>query len=169
MKNAARTPRLTSISRRNTYAHPVFAQRPFLGPLLFDNTDSDARDHCAAERSMPSRLRTSSSHVANMTSLPLLAPPSNLHGHRLRRDPHLLPSQTHRVPPRKAHRSPLRPSLLATSDRMSGQWTDELHQNRLALLAAASDRADRRRNADRVYCGGERDSGGLCAVSEHEC
>ena len=24
---------------------------PFFGPLLFDNTDSDARDHCANERS----------------------------------------------------------------------------------------------------------------------
>ncbi|OWP06478.1 hypothetical protein B2J93_9251 [Marssonina coronariae] len=29
----------------------VFCLVPFFGPLLFDNTDSDARDHCANERS----------------------------------------------------------------------------------------------------------------------
>jgi len=29
----------------------VFCVSPFLGPLLFDNADSDARDHCANERS----------------------------------------------------------------------------------------------------------------------
>lgn len=32
---------------------------PFLGPLLFDNTDSDARDHCANERTFLSYLRLS--------------------------------------------------------------------------------------------------------------
>ena len=30
---------------------PLFLARPFLGPLLFENNDSDARDHCACERS----------------------------------------------------------------------------------------------------------------------
>jgi len=37
------------------YSHhgeEIFCVQPFLGPLLFDNTDSDARDHCANERSM---------------------------------------------------------------------------------------------------------------------
>lgn len=29
----------------------IFCASPFLGPLLFDNTDSDSRDHCANERS----------------------------------------------------------------------------------------------------------------------
>ncbi|MCJ1362595.1 hypothetical protein MMC16_001700 [Acarospora aff. strigata] len=29
----------------------VVLRRPLFGPLLFDNTDSDARDHCANERS----------------------------------------------------------------------------------------------------------------------
>jgi hypothetical protein len=36
------------------YSHhgeEIFCVQPFLGPLLFDNTDSDARDHCANERS----------------------------------------------------------------------------------------------------------------------
>jgi uncharacterized membrane protein YidH (DUF202 family) len=32
---------------------------PFLGPLLFDNSDSDARDHCANERTFLSYLRLS--------------------------------------------------------------------------------------------------------------
>lgn len=30
---------------------PVFVQAPWWGPLLFDNESSDARDHCANERS----------------------------------------------------------------------------------------------------------------------
>lgn len=29
-------------------------ERPYFGHLLFDNADSDARDHAAAERSMSS-------------------------------------------------------------------------------------------------------------------
>jgi hypothetical protein len=33
------------------YGSSIFCIPPFLGPLLFDNTDSDARDHCANERS----------------------------------------------------------------------------------------------------------------------
>lgn len=32
---------------------------PFLGPLLFENTSSDARDHCANERTFLSYLRLS--------------------------------------------------------------------------------------------------------------
>lgn len=37
----------------------MFCLPPFLGPLLFDNTDSDARDHCANERTFLSYLRLS--------------------------------------------------------------------------------------------------------------
>ncbi|CAL3962886.1 unnamed protein product [Diplocarpon coronariae] len=37
----------------------VFCLVPFFGPLLFDNTDSDARDHCANERTFLSYLRLS--------------------------------------------------------------------------------------------------------------
>ncbi|KAM0691918.1 hypothetical protein Q7P36_008119 [Cladosporium allicinum] len=45
------------VHQRNTYDNHVFAERPLLGPLLFDNNDSDARDHCAAERTFLSWLR----------------------------------------------------------------------------------------------------------------
>lgn len=45
-------------SRRNTRP-PAFFAAPLLGALLFDNTDSDARDHCAAERTFLSWLRLS--------------------------------------------------------------------------------------------------------------
>lgn len=38
--------------RRPTYDRHVFVERPLLSALLFDNVDSDARDHCANERSM---------------------------------------------------------------------------------------------------------------------
>ncbi|CAG8961615.1 hypothetical protein HYFRA_00006152 [Hymenoscyphus fraxineus] len=37
----------------------VFCFPPLVGPLLFDNTDSDARDHCANERTFLSYLRLS--------------------------------------------------------------------------------------------------------------
>jgi hypothetical protein len=36
------------------HGQSIFCAPPFLGPLLFDNTDSDARDHCANERSTTS-------------------------------------------------------------------------------------------------------------------
>ncbi|KAK0119719.1 hypothetical protein ONS95_011155 [Cadophora gregata] len=65
------------VGRRNTYspfglpvrftpvnvpahnASSIFCVPPFFGPLLFDNTDSDARDHCANERTFLSYLRLS--------------------------------------------------------------------------------------------------------------
>lgn len=37
----------------------VFTQTPWVGPLLFDNESSDARDHCANERTFLSYLRLS--------------------------------------------------------------------------------------------------------------
>ena len=45
------------LHRSNSYDRSVFVQRPFFGVLLFDNTDSDARDHCANERSKSQQAR----------------------------------------------------------------------------------------------------------------
>lgn len=42
--------RLANLSRRH-HGERIFFASPFFGPLLFDNTDSDCRDHCANERS----------------------------------------------------------------------------------------------------------------------
>lgn len=39
-------------------SHP-FLSRPFFSPLLFENSSSDARDHCANERTFLSWLRLS--------------------------------------------------------------------------------------------------------------
>ncbi|GAB7362668.1 hypothetical protein MBLNU230_g2977t1 [Neophaeotheca triangularis] len=47
------------VHQRNSYTRHVFTEAPLLGPLLFDNNDSDARDHCAAERTFLSWLRLS--------------------------------------------------------------------------------------------------------------
>ncbi|PQE03786.1 hypothetical protein CJF30_00006495 [Rutstroemia sp. NJR-2017a BBW] len=41
------------------HGRSVFCIAPFFGPLLFDNTDSDCRDHCANERTFLSYLRLS--------------------------------------------------------------------------------------------------------------
>ncbi|KAF2483154.1 hypothetical protein BDY17DRAFT_296905 [Neohortaea acidophila] len=45
------------VHQNNDHQKPIFAERPWLGHLLFDNNDSDARDHCAAERTFLSWLR----------------------------------------------------------------------------------------------------------------
>jgi len=47
------------IKQRNDYEGPVLAKTPILGALLFDNVTSDARDHCANERTFLSWLRLS--------------------------------------------------------------------------------------------------------------
>ncbi|KAL2354512.1 hypothetical protein BJ546DRAFT_843188 [Cryomyces antarcticus] len=47
------------VHQGNSYDRMVFVERPLLGPLLFDNNDSDARDHCANERTFLSWLRLS--------------------------------------------------------------------------------------------------------------
>ncbi|PNS18400.1 hypothetical protein CAC42_6217 [Sphaceloma murrayae] len=41
------------VHQNNDYDSPVFSARPYTGVLLFDNADSDARDHAANERSEP--------------------------------------------------------------------------------------------------------------------
>lgn len=45
--------------RDNNYDRTVFTARPYLGVLLFENNASDARDHCANERTFLSWLRLS--------------------------------------------------------------------------------------------------------------
>ncbi|EME40476.1 hypothetical protein DOTSEDRAFT_136327 [Dothistroma septosporum NZE10] len=45
------------VHQRNSLHSNAFSQWPLTAPLLFDNNDSDARDHCAAERTFLSWLR----------------------------------------------------------------------------------------------------------------
>lgn len=47
------------VKQDNSYDRTVFNERPLLGPLLFDNNASDARDHAANERTFLSWLRLS--------------------------------------------------------------------------------------------------------------
>ncbi|OCK82625.1 hypothetical protein K432DRAFT_214413 [Lepidopterella palustris CBS 459.81] len=47
------------VKQDNSYDRMVFNERPLLGPLLFDNNASDARDHAANERTFLSWLRLS--------------------------------------------------------------------------------------------------------------
>ncbi|KAI0874676.1 hypothetical protein GGS24DRAFT_458593 [Hypoxylon argillaceum] len=60
----------------------TFTARPLFGPLLFDNETSDARDHCANERTFLASLRLSVYMsvvaVAIALSFHLRAPPSAL-------------------------------------------------------------------------------------------
>lgn len=48
-------------NRSNDNDRYPFVQRPWFGVLLFDNNDSDARDHCANERSK-SNIQSRSDH-----------------------------------------------------------------------------------------------------------
>lgn len=47
------------VNQHNDYDRAVFKERPLLGPLLFENNASDARDHAANERTFLSWLRLS--------------------------------------------------------------------------------------------------------------
>ncbi|KAF2746502.1 hypothetical protein M011DRAFT_468604 [Sporormia fimetaria CBS 119925] len=47
------------VKQDNSYDRVVFTERPLLGPLLFENAASDARDHAANERTFLSWLRLS--------------------------------------------------------------------------------------------------------------
>ncbi|KAF2401235.1 hypothetical protein EJ06DRAFT_508752 [Trichodelitschia bisporula] len=47
------------VSQSENYDRNVVTERPWLGPLLFQNEASDARDHCANERTFLSWLRLS--------------------------------------------------------------------------------------------------------------
>ncbi|KAI1127361.1 hypothetical protein F5Y10DRAFT_194461 [Nemania abortiva] len=62
--------------------HSTFAAWPLLGPLLFDNENSDARDHCANERTFLATLKLSVYMsvvaVAIAVSFNLRAPPTAL-------------------------------------------------------------------------------------------
>ena len=51
--------RAIDISTRSPEDERLFLARPFLAPLLFPNESSDARDHCANERTFLSWLRLS--------------------------------------------------------------------------------------------------------------
>ncbi|KAI9758236.1 MAG: hypothetical protein M1815_004438 [Lichina confinis] len=69
------------IVERDRDEHLFFA-RPLLGPLLFDNDNSEARDHCACERTFLSWLRLSVYMAivscAIVISFHIRNPPSNL-------------------------------------------------------------------------------------------
>ncbi|KAF2276038.1 uncharacterized protein EI97DRAFT_433450 [Westerdykella ornata] len=47
------------VKQNNDYDRWVFTERPLFGPLLFENAQSDARDHAANERTFLSWLRLS--------------------------------------------------------------------------------------------------------------
>ncbi|KAF1989263.1 hypothetical protein K402DRAFT_268460 [Aulographum hederae CBS 113979] len=47
------------VKQSNSYHSKVFLERPLLGALVFENNASDARDHCANERTFLSWLRLS--------------------------------------------------------------------------------------------------------------
>ncbi|KAF3917962.1 hypothetical protein ABW21_db0200025 [Orbilia brochopaga] len=75
-------PRLTTITLRVGENANLFLARPLTGPLVFENTASDARDHCANERNFLSWLRLSSYlcivSVAIMTTFHFTDQPTKL-------------------------------------------------------------------------------------------
>ena len=107
------------IRRNNEYHDAIFTERPWFGHLLFDNSDSDARDHCAAERSTHPHLMSPSGKLLLTTaSFPLLAPISNIHGHRFRSNYDLIPPKARTYAYRIKSRTTFRPSLLGPGFRV---------------------------------------------------
>lgn len=74
-------PCLIRLRLRSCTTHP-FLSRPVFAPLLFENNSSDARDHCANERTFLSWLRLSVYmsivSVAIIVSFHLKAKPSSI-------------------------------------------------------------------------------------------
>jgi len=70
------------VKQRNDYEGLVITKSPLFGALLFDNTTSDARDHCANERTFLSWLRLATymavTSVAIVTSFHLKRQPTPL-------------------------------------------------------------------------------------------
>jgi len=70
------------VKQRNDYEGLVLVKTPIMGSLLFDNTTSDARDHCANERTFLSWLRLATymaiTSVAIVTSFHLKSKPTPL-------------------------------------------------------------------------------------------
>lgn len=132
--------------RGNNYESNVFIERPLLGSLLFDNTDSDARDHCAAERSMSPPLSSPAmldQPVTVPSSFPLLAPVGHLHGHRGGGHPHLLPPETPAVLVGEKGGPAVWLDLLAAGHRLPGVRSVQLHQDRHSLFETTGHRPDR--------------------------
>ena len=72
------------------------------------------------------------------TSIPLLAPTSNIHGNRLRCYNDIFPSQARANRIREESSIALRPHLLALGSGLLSIWFEQLHQDSQSVLAAAS-------------------------------
>jgi hypothetical protein len=117
----------------------IFCIPPFLGPLLFDNTDSDARDHCANERStspypspsplhyLPRSPLQATTHLNH--SIPLLSPPLNLHVRSSHRNRRLLPPEIRTHNPRAPNGQTARHNILVFVVVLSGAGVRELCQD----------------------------------------
>jgi hypothetical protein len=77
LKQTRRNANRNSLSRHQ--GNSIFCVSPLFGPLLFDNTNSDARDHCANERStspaMPSSPAISPTYLSHSKPHPLTSVP----------------------------------------------------------------------------------------------
>lgn len=121
---------LTSIVR-----HPgesTFCAPPFLGPLLFDNTDSDARDHCANERSMIYETHNefrSTDALLMYYSIPLISSTLNLYDYRQCSNSYVFPPEipTHTI--RAADGETSRYHILAPEPGVFGDWVRELYED----------------------------------------
>lgn len=123
----------------------MFCVQPFFGPLLFDNTDSDARDHCANERSMVTQLphsvcpflftllelmyREYARACLTGDSIPLISSSISIHVYCLCGYHHLFPSQNQTYQPGATYGTASRRSFLGPWSRMFSCWVWELYQD----------------------------------------
>jgi hypothetical protein len=131
------------------HGRSVFCTPPFFAPLLFDNTDSDCRDHCANERSesivrpvpLPTGPACTSAPIPPFTkyepqanthllsSIPILSPPLDIHDGCLPRHRPLLPSQIATLRTRTPHGATAWHHLLDSVARLLGFGVRELYED----------------------------------------
>ena len=124
------------ITLRN-FSESIFCTPPLFGPLLFKNVDSDARDHCANERSMilppllpqlPHTPNQLNNQLTTQTRLSIMAPPLNVPLHRQHCNRDILPLQACTQRARKEALPSPRDMLLGSESYMFVCGFGELYQ-----------------------------------------
>ena len=85
---------LNLIPRNNFYDRNILTIWPIFGPLLFENSASDVRDHAANERSLQSCFKIILWVLIYCFSVLVHSPPVYLHGNSFCRNCVFLSSQT---------------------------------------------------------------------------
>jgi hypothetical protein len=115
---------------RSELGHSIFCTPPLFGPLLFENVDSDARDHCANERSRsPPDVLRGNLCLPRASSLSLVPSSQRIYGHCEHCYSHILPPEIGANKARIANGSTPRHNILVFELVLSRDGIWELYQD----------------------------------------